>query len=95
MEGYDIYNIDYHYRIDFSYWTPEFGPDGARKFEDAFPQFEVRVKKVMEENHSKQQVIEEKIIKQQNMKDHNSTKIVIDSKCNASQLLPAICLCML
>jgi hypothetical protein len=42
----------------------------------------------MEENNRKQQVIDEKIIKQQNMPDQNSTKTVIDNKCNASQLLP-------
>lgn len=90
MEGYDIFNIDYCYQVSriqvHSSWNPELEED--RKFKEAVQQYEEQLKKVMEENNRKQQIIEEKISEQRIMKDQNSTKIVIDNNCNASYFMP-------
>ena len=66
MEGYDIFNIDYCYRVHSS-WNLELEED--LKFREAVQQYEEQLKKVMEENNRQQQVIEEKIRKLQIIKD--------------------------
>mmetsp|Transcript_42082 Transcript_42082/g.87939 ORF Transcript_42082/g.87939 Transcript_42082/m.87939 type:complete len:349 (-) Transcript_42082:218-1264(-) len=87
MEGYDIFNIDYHYRVTYS-WQKE----GVRKFKEAVRLYEERMTKVMEEKNRKQQVIEEKLSEQQIIEDKISAKIVIDNilfmDCNASYMMP-------